>query len=64
VGLNWQDHVVVDKNFYRPAEVQLLKGDYSKAKMTLKWEPAVGFTDLVKMMVDSDLKRLKNPRIQ
>jgi len=64
VGLNWQDHVVVDKNFYRPAEVQLLKGDYSKAKMTLKWEPAVGFEDLVKMMVDSDLKRLKDARIQ
>ncbi len=61
-GLKWQDYVVVDKSFYRPAEVQLLKGDYSKAKATLKWEPSVHFEDLVRMMVESDLKRLQSDK--
>ena len=59
-GLNWRDYIVIDKAFYRPAEVHLLKGDYSKAKRKLGWKPTVKFEELVKMMVDSDLKRLKN----
>jgi len=40
VGLDWEKYVVVDKQFFRPSEVQLLKGDYSKAKKKLGWEPA------------------------
>lgn len=58
VGLNWKDYLVIDKTFYRPAEVHLLKGDYSKAKKKLGWKPTVTFEELVKMMVDADLKRL------
>lgn len=59
VGLNWKDHVVVDESFYRPAEVHILQGDYSKAKEKLGWEPKVGFKKLVEMMVNADLERLK-----
>ncbi|WP_270406851.1 GDP-mannose 4,6-dehydratase [Paenibacillus timonensis] len=56
VGLNWRDYVVIDSKFVRPAEVDLLLGDCSKAKEKLGWELEVGFEDLVKMMVESDLK--------
>lgn len=58
-GLDWKNYVVVDKAFYRAAEVQELKGDYTKAKNRLHWQPTVCFNDLVKMMVDSDIKRIK-----
>ncbi|MDA8296333.1 MAG: GDP-mannose 4,6-dehydratase [Actinomycetota bacterium] len=58
VGLNWEDHVVVDKRFFRPAEVDLLIGNPDKAKTALDWEPKVGFAELVEMMVDSDLAQL------
>lgn len=60
VGLNWQDYVVVDKNFYRPAEVHVLRGDCSKAKKVLDWKPTVKFKELVSMMVEHDLNSLKN----
>ena len=56
VGLNWQDHVVQDERFMRPAEVDLLIGDASKAKEKLGWESKTPFTTLVTMMVDSDLE--------
>ena len=59
-GLDWKKHVVIDKTFYRPSEVHLLKGDYSKARRILGWQPKVRFNQLVKMMVDADLNRLKN----
>lgn len=59
VGLNWRDYVVIDPKFVRPAEVDLLLGDCSKAKEKLGWELEVGFEDLVKMMVESDLKKNK-----
>ncbi|PZE20818.1 GDP-mannose 4,6-dehydratase [Paenibacillus xerothermodurans] len=59
VGLNWQDHVVVDPKFVRPAEVDLLLGDCSKAKNKLGWKLEVGFEQLVTMMVESDLKKLQ-----
>ncbi len=59
VDLNYKEYVVQDEKFYRPAEVDLLISDPSKARMTLKWEPAVTFKELVTMMVDSDLARLK-----
>jgi GDPmannose 4,6-dehydratase len=55
VGLDWHDHVVVDPQFYRPAEVDLLLADPGKAMKVLKWEPKVSFEQLVTMMVDSDL---------
>lgn len=59
VGLDWQKHVVVDQKFFRPAEVDLLIGDPSKAKKDLGWKPETSFPQLVKMMVDADLERLK-----
>ncbi len=59
VGLDWEPHVVVDPEFYRPAEVEVLLGDASKARAELGWEPKVGFRELVAMMVDADLERLE-----
>jgi GDPmannose 4,6-dehydratase len=59
VDLDYKDFVVMDEKFYRPAEVDLLISDPSKARMALKWEPAVAFKELVTMMVNSDLARLK-----
>lgn len=59
-GLDWKKYVVIDTALYRPAEVHLLKGDFSKAKRKLKWQPDVQFNELVRMMVDADLNRLKN----
>ena len=58
VGLDYNDFVVQDPQFYRPAEVDLLVADPSKAVDDLKWTPKVGFNELVQMMVDEDLKRL------
>lgn len=59
VGLDWRDYVIIDPQLYRPAEVFELRGDYSKAKRKLGWEPKVTFQELVKMMVEADLNRLK-----
>jgi GDPmannose 4,6-dehydratase len=59
VGLDWQKHVTIDKRFIRPAEVDLLIGDASKARAALGWSPEVNFEALVKMMVDADLERLR-----
>ena len=59
VGLDYRDFVVLDKKFIRPAEVDLLSGDYSKAKKILGWQPQVHFAELIKMMVDSDLAMIK-----
>jgi len=59
VGLDWKDHVRVDPAFVRPAEVDVLIGDPSKAKRTLGWQPTVRFKQLVELMVDADLERLK-----
>lgn len=56
VGLNYCDYVVQDPRFYRPAEVDLLVSDPSKAREKLKWEPQVKFEDLVYMMVEADMK--------
>lgn len=55
VGLDWEKYVKVDKSLYRPAEVNLLLGDCSKAKKKLGWKPKVKFNELVTMMVDADL---------
>jgi len=59
VDLDWQEYVVQDPRFIRPAEVDLLVGDASKARRVLGWEPRVGFRGLVRMMVDADLALLK-----
>ena len=58
VGLDWQRHVVVDPALVRPAEVDHLIGDASKARRVLGWAPKVGFRELIEMMVDADLERL------
>ena len=59
VGLNGEDHVVQDPKLFRPAEVDLLVGDPSKAKKNLGWEPQVSFKELIEMMVEADIERLK-----
>lgn len=58
VGLDYNDYVIQDPEFYRPAEVDLLVANSSKAIEELGWQPKVGFKDLIDMMVDADLKRL------
>ncbi|MGK9252813.1 GDP-mannose 4,6-dehydratase [Paenibacillus humicus] len=57
LDLNWRDYVVIDEKFVRPAEVDLLLGDCTKAKQNLGWKLEVGFEQLVTMMVDSDYKK-------
>ena len=58
-GLDWEAHVDVDERFFRPAEVDLLIGDPTKARSTLGWKPEVSFDELVRMMVDADLAALR-----
>ncbi len=58
-GLNWKKHVKVDKSLFRPAEVSLLRGDPAKARKGLGWKPETSFQDLVHMMVDADLERVR-----
>jgi len=60
VGLDYKEFVVQDERFYRPAEVDLLISDPSKARSVLGWEPAVSFKELVTMMVDADMERLSS----
>jgi GDPmannose 4,6-dehydratase len=57
VDLDWHDYVTIDPRYFRPSEVDLLIGDYSKAKEKLGWEPTVRFQELVRMMVDGDRER-------
>jgi GDPmannose 4,6-dehydratase len=59
LGLDWRNHVVNDPKYFRPAEVDLLVGDASKAHAKLGWEPSVDFEGLVRLMVDADMKALK-----
>ncbi len=59
LGLNWEDHVVVDPELIRPADVDLLVGDASKARRVLGWQPTVSFEELIQMMVDADLALLR-----
>jgi len=60
VNLRWEDYVEIDPRYFRPTEVELLIGDASKAKQKLGWTPKVSFTELVKIMVDADLRAI-NP---
>jgi len=55
-GLEPQDHIVIDPKYFRPTEVEVLISDPAKARKILKWEPKVTFKDLVKIMVDSDMR--------
>jgi GDPmannose 4,6-dehydratase len=59
VGLNWEDYVVVDPELVRPAEVDFLLGDSTKAREKLGWKPRVSFEQLIQMMVEQDLKYWK-----
>jgi GDPmannose 4,6-dehydratase len=59
LGLDWEKYVVVDPKLYRPAEVDLLVGDYGKAKRVLGWEPSVNFQELVRIMVEADVVALQ-----
>jgi GDPmannose 4,6-dehydratase len=58
IGLDWRDHVVIDPQLYRPAEVDVLRSDPTKARTKLGWRPEVAFEELVQMMVDADLAAL------
>jgi GDPmannose 4,6-dehydratase len=62
VKLDWKKYVEIDPSYYRPAEVDILVGDYSKAKKKLGWEPRTKFPELVKLMVEADIKLLKDHR--
>ena len=62
LGLDYQEHVIQDQRYFRPAEVDLLVGDPAKAGKVLGWEPTMGFRELVQVMVDADLEALKNGR--
>ena len=59
VGLDWREHVVIDPSLIRPAEVNTLRGDATKARTRLGWQPTVSFPELVRMMVDVDLERVR-----
>ncbi len=63
LGLDWSKHVAVDPRYFRPAEVELLLGDASKARAKLGWKPKVSFKQLVKMMVDHDWTLAKEERV-
>ena len=56
VDLNWQDYVIVDEMFYRPAEVLQLRGNYDKSRQKLEWGPTVNLEGLIKMMMEADLR--------
>ena len=63
-GLNWRDHLEIDPKYYRPAEVDLLIGDSSKAKQQLGWAPKTSFQDLVRLMVDADVADLNKTNVK
>jgi GDPmannose 4,6-dehydratase len=57
VGLDWERYVKIDERFYRPAEVDLLIGDPQRARTMIGWEPKTSFAELVRMMVDADVRQ-------
>ena len=59
-GLDWEEHVEIDRNYFRPAEVDLLQGDPSRAKQILGWSPRTSFQELATLMVDADIKLLED----
>jgi len=64
VGLNYEDHVVVNQKFFRPAEIDVLVGDYSKAKRILGWEPTIFIDQLIAEMVENDLQYLSKRNVE
>ena len=64
VGLDWEDHVITDPRYYRPAEVDMLVGNPAKARRELGWQHSVSFAELVRLMVDADLARLEELEVQ
>ena len=60
-GIPWEDHVSIDDSLKRPAEVDLLVGDYAKAERQLGWRPKTDFETLIRLMVDADLELLQGP---
>lgn len=60
VNLNWKDYVVIDPKFFRPAEIEFILGNSTKALKKLGWAPKTSFEELIKMMVDADLERVEN----
>jgi GDPmannose 4,6-dehydratase len=60
VGLDWSKHVEIDQNFFRPAEVNTLCGDATKARTVLGWQPVMTFAELVHTMVDADMERVRS----
>jgi len=60
LDLDWKKYVEIDPRYYRPAEVDLLIGDYSKAKQKLGWEPKTTFKGLIELMTDADLKQIQD----
>jgi len=60
VGLNYKDYIIIDKNLIRPAEVDILLANYSKAEKELKWKPKITFENLVSSMVENDLELVTN----
>ena len=63
LGMDWEDYVYVDPEFIRPADVDLLVGDSTKAEEFLGWEPTVTFEEMIQRMVEADLEMLKeDPR--
>jgi GDPmannose 4,6-dehydratase len=63
LDLDWEKYVEIDPRYFRPAEVDLLLGDCSKAKKVLNWEPKVGFKELAKLMTDADMKLAENEKV-
>jgi GDPmannose 4,6-dehydratase len=62
LGMEWEKHVKIDPRYFRPAEVDELQGDASKAREKLGWKPRVAFRELVRLMVDADLRALTLPQ--
>ena len=60
VNLNWENYVVIDPKFFRPAEIGSLIGNSAKARKKLGWTPETSFEELIKMMVDADLEKVEN----
>jgi len=63
VGLDWREHVEIDPRYFRPAEVEKLCGDASKARRVLNWQPKTSFEELVTIMIEADMKLAKRERL-
>jgi GDPmannose 4,6-dehydratase len=63
LGLDWQKHVQIDPRYFRPAEVDFLRGDASKARRALGWAPKISFKGLARMMTDADWKLAKREKV-